>query len=234
MSLAWSRVVGQVIVVGGLQLVVSRRYRPGFRRGQARDILTLGIPLVGATLLGTLIAGVNIFFVGRMSGADGVGLFNLGTTISAWPVGLFLPVLLNVGLPLFAQIRHDAALVQDVFTRCVEFIVWVFWPVSVALAALAPPLVQTLYGTKWSAAAAVVQVLAFCQLGEILIRLCVDVAVAGGYTRRYLLAQTLWLVVQVPIVWWATRWGLTGVLVGEPRGVPSVSSSRCTSPSSGR
>jgi lipopolysaccharide exporter len=212
MALVWSRVVGQVIVVVCLQLVVSRRYLPGFRSRQARDILALGVPLVGATLVGTLIAGVNVFFIGRISGAGAVGWFNLGDTIAAWPIGLFLPVLLNVGLPLFAQIRHDPTVVQDVFTRCIELIVWVFWPVTVMLAALAPYLVETLYGTKWLPAAAILQVLAFCKFGDIFFRLCVDVTVAGGYTRRYLLVQAIWLVVQVPTVWWAAHWGVGGVV----------------------
>jgi lipopolysaccharide exporter len=213
MSLAWSRVVAQVVVVVCLQLVVAKRYLPGYRRSQARGILALGLPLVGATLLGTVIAGVNVFFIGRMSGAEGVGLFNLGDTMSAWPIGLFLPVLLNVGLPLFARIRHDPTVVQDVLTRCVELIVAIFWPVSVMLAALAPYLVDVLYGSKWMPAAALIQVLAFCKVGEIVFRLCTDVTVAGGHTRRYLRVQSAWLVVQVPTVWWAAgRWGVTGVV----------------------
>lgn len=211
MSLAWSRGVGQVIVVVGLQLVVSRRYLPGFSRAQARSILRLGLPLVGATLVGTLILAVDTFFIARIAGAHGVGLFTLADTVSAWPVGLFLPILLNVGLPLFAQIRHDPAVVQDVLTRCLEMAVWVFWPVSVLLAVLAPYLVEVVYGEKWLAAAAVVQALAFCKLGDIVIRLCVDVSVAGGRTRSYLRVQVVWLVVQVPTVWWAARYGVEGV-----------------------
>jgi PST family polysaccharide transporter len=212
MSLAWSRGVGQLIVVVGLQLVVSRRYLPGFSRRQARDILVLGLPLVAGTLVGTLIIGVNTFAIARMSGAADVGVFNLADTVSAWPLGLFLPILLNVGLPLFAQIRHDPSVVQEVFTRCVEMIVWVFWPVSVMLAVLAPHLVELLYGTKWLPAAAVIQALAFAKLGEILVRLCIDVTVAAGQTRQYLWVQMAWLLVQAPAVWWAAaRWGVAGV-----------------------
>ena len=211
MSLAWSRVVGQVIVVVGLQIVVSRRYLPGFNRGQARHILALGLPLVAGTLVGTVIIGVNTFAIARTSGAADVGLFNLGDTVSAWPLGLFLPILLNVGLPLFAQIRHNPSVVKDVFTRCVEMIVWMFWPVSVLLAVLAPYLVDLLYGEKWLPAAAVIQALAFAKLGEILVRLCVDVTVAAGQTRQYLWVQLAWLLVQVPAVWFAARWGVTGV-----------------------
>ena len=39
MSLAWSRAAAQIVVVVCLQLVVAKRYLPGFRRDQARDIL---------------------------------------------------------------------------------------------------------------------------------------------------------------------------------------------------
>lgn len=211
MSLAWSRVVGQLVVVVGLQLVVSRRYRPGLRRPQALEIIGLGLPLVGATLIGTMIIAVNVFFIARVVGAHGVGLFNLGETVAAWPIGLFLPVLLNVGLPLFAQIRDDSSLVRDVFTRCIELIAWFFLPVSVLLAVLAPALVAALYGSKWAGAAVVVQVLASCKLGEIICRLCVDVAVAAGHTQRYLLVQIAWLALQAPAVWGASRYGVTGV-----------------------
>jgi PST family polysaccharide transporter len=211
MSLAWSRVVSQVIVVVGLQLVVSRRFLPGFNRRQARDILGLGLPLVAGTLVGTMIIGVNTFAIARMSGAEGVGLFNLADAVSAWPLGLFLPILLNVGLPLFAQIRNNPSVVQDVFTRCVEMIVWVFWPISVMLAVLAPHLVEFLYGAKWLPAAAVIQALAFAKLGEILVRLCIDVTVAAGRTRQYLWVQLAWLLVLAPAVWVSARWGATGV-----------------------
>lgn len=213
MSLAWSRVVGQIIVVVALQLVVSKRYLPGFQRSQALDIIRIGMPLVGATLIGTLIAGVNVFFIGRIAGVGGVGVYSLGDTVAAWPVGLFLPVLLNVGLPLFAQIRGDPALVRDVFTRCVELIVWVFLPVAVLLSVLASPLIETLYGTKWADAAVIIQVLALCKFGEILCRLCVDVAVAGGYTHRYMLVQAAWLLIQAPAVWWASTHGVVAVVV---------------------
>lgn len=213
MSLAWSRVVGQIIVVAALQLVVSRRYRPGLRRDQVLDVVRIGLPLVGATLIGTVITGVNVFFIGRIAGVEGVGLFSLGETVASWPIGLFLPVLLNVGLPLFAQIRDDPALVRDVFTRCIELIVWVFLPVAALLSVMASPLVETLYGAKWVGAAVVIQVLALCKFGEILCRLCVDVAVAGGRTPRYMLVQATWLLVQAPAVWWASTYGVVAVLV---------------------
>ena len=110
--------------------------------------MRIGLPLVGATLVGTVVAGVNVFFIGRSAGAAGVGLFTLGENVAAWPLGLFLPVLLNVGLPLFAQIRDDPVLVRDVFSRCVELMMWAFLPVCVLLTVLAPSLVETLYGSQ--------------------------------------------------------------------------------------
>ena len=208
MALAWSRVGGQAFVVVALLIAAKKRYRPGWDTGAARRILALGLPLVGATLVGAMIAGVDVFVISRLLGPHEAGVYTLAATIAAWPLGLFLPVLVNVGLPLFARIRDDRELVGRLLASCLDLVSGVFWPVSAVLAGLAPYLVQVLYGDRWAAASAVLAVIAVAKAFEAVMSLLADVLIAGGFTRQYMRSQVLRLLLVLPALWLTVpRWG---------------------------
>lgn len=208
MALAWSRVGGQAFVVVALLLTAARRYHPGWDRSQAIAIVALGLPLVGANLIGNALAAVDVFVISRLLGPHEAGVFNLANLVAAWPLGLFLPVLVSVGLPLFSRIRDDPDLVGRLLASCMDLVSAVFWPVSAVLAALAPQLVEVLYGTKWAAAASILSVLALAKAFEVVMALLADVLIAGGHAQQYMGSQLLRLLVVLPAAWWAVpRWG---------------------------
>ncbi|WP_282580261.1 lipopolysaccharide biosynthesis protein [Nocardioides sp. InS609-2] len=208
MALAWSRVGGQAFVVIALLVAAKKRYRPGWDRDAAREIMRLGIPLVGASLIGSMLMGVDVFVISRLLGPHEAGVYTLAATIAAWPLGLFLPVLVNVGLPLFAKIRDDRELVGRLLASCLDMIAGVFWPVSAILAGLAPYLVRVLYGDKWSAAAAILSVIAITKAFEAVMSLVADVLIAGGYAKEYMRSQLARLLLVLPAMWLTVpRWG---------------------------
>lgn len=212
MALAWSRVGGQAFVVLALLLSARRRYRPGWDRSTASAILGVGVPLAGATLLTSTLGAADVFVISRLLNPHEAGVFTLASTIGAWPLGLFLPVLVSVGLPLFSRIRDDPETVGRLLASCMEFIAGVFWPVSALLAVLAPYLVEVLYGAKWAAAASILSVIALAKALEVVMALLSDVLVAGGFTKQYMRSQLVRLAIVLPAAWWAVpRWGSVSV-----------------------
>jgi PST family polysaccharide transporter len=208
MALAWSRVGGQAFVVLALLLTAKKRYRPSWDRSVATSILRLGVPLVAATLITSTLGAVDVFVISRLLGPYQAGIYNLAATVAAWPLGLFLPVLVNVGLPLFAKVRDEPELVGRLLASCLDLIAGVFWPVSAILAALAPYLVEVLYGPKWHAAGAILQVIAIAKAFEVVMALLADVLIAGGLAKTYMRSQLIRILIVLPAAWLTVpRWG---------------------------
>src|SRR4051794_24693959 len=70
LALAWSRVAGQGVSTLVLFRLSPSRFLPGFDRRIARDVVSFGLPLVGAAFLGFLIGNVDYIVVGRVLGAE--------------------------------------------------------------------------------------------------------------------------------------------------------------------
>lgn len=210
-ALAWSRVAGQVVSVVLLLVLVRERYRPGFTADAARHFLRLGMPIVGASLVGFVIASADVFAIGRLLGSVPLGSYQLATNVSAWPLAIFLPMLTGIGLPLFSRFRGDADALTRVFADVLSAVTAVFWPITALIVALASPLVLLVYGEKWAAVAPILSILALYGAARVPLALWSDVLVAGGCTRRLFLLQVGWLLVLVPVMWVGVAgWGASG------------------------
>ena len=62
------------------------RFWPGWKKAEARRLLAFGLPLAGANLLAFLVLNVDYIVVGRVLGAEALGLYMLAFNISGWPM----------------------------------------------------------------------------------------------------------------------------------------------------
>lgn len=206
-ALVWSRVAGQVVTVAVLLLVSPRRYRPGFQPAVAAQLVRFGLPMVGANLLGFAIGAVDVAVIGRQLGPVPLGSYSLANNVAAWPLQMFLPVLLSVGLPLVSRFTTDTTSLRRIVSALTAITACAILPVSALLVALAPELVQALYGSKWAAAGPVLAILGIYGAVRVMLALLADVLVACNAPRALLFVQLVWLVVLIPSVALGTRLG---------------------------
>ncbi len=194
MALAWSWVAGQLLTSLILLTYKPGRCRPGWDRAEAGRLLRFGLPLAGANILAFAVLNVDYVVVGRVLGAEALGLYVLAFNISGWPMNVFGAVVRSVSLPGFAHLQRDGAAMPDQYAKALGTVATLTLPVCTILGALAVPLVNAVYGSKWSAAAAAL--IGLCVLGaaRILIELTADFLVTLGRTRGVFLAQIPWLV----------------------------------------
>jgi O-antigen/teichoic acid export membrane protein len=84
-------------------------------------------------------------------------------------------------------------------------------PVCALLAALAAPLIDTVYGQRWHAAWKALVVLAIFGAARTVLTLFSDLAIALGLTRRLLAIQLVWLAALTPtMIFCVHRWGIFG------------------------
>ncbi|WP_158881480.1 lipopolysaccharide biosynthesis protein [Amycolatopsis anabasis] len=213
---AWSLAIGQLL--GNVAMAVAlfaltRRWpRPGFDPRQARELLAFGLPLAGSSLLVVAMLNIDYVVTGRLLGPVALGFYLQAFNLASWPVNVFSVVVRRVSLAAFARVQENPDERESVLARMATLLAVPTLPVCALLGLLALPVVTTLYGTKWSESAAVLQFLVILGLVRVAAELGYDFLVALGKPRATLWLQGGWLValaVALPVG--ASLGGIQGV-----------------------
>jgi lipopolysaccharide exporter len=197
-AFAWSRVVGQFVL--GCVLIASapRHYRPGLSRSALSVVLRFGIPLAGANFVNYTLLNVDYAFVGHLLGAALLGVYMLAFTLASAPYSVLGAVINNVSMPAFSRVKHDQALLKNAISAALHTVSLIVMPMCGLTAALARPLVVTLYGARWEAAANVLVILSIYGSVFMVCLLFANVLTSFGQTKLLLFLQLIWIGTLVP------------------------------------
>lgn len=210
-ALAWSRVGGQLVSTAGYWIVTPERFRPGFRRVEAVQVLRLGLPLALANLVVFVTLNLDYIIVGRELGSAELGVYLLAFSLASLPSSLVTAVIRTVAVPTFGRL-HKAGVLAGAAPRMLGISAHLAMPVSALLVGLAAPLVHVLYGETWRAAAGAMIGLGIFGAGRIVSEMLADLCVGAGRTLGLFWVQTLWLLCLLPaLVAGASIAGVAGV-----------------------
>ncbi len=212
LAFAWSRVIGQLVVGTMMWVSAPKHYWPGFDRHVVRMLLAFGLPLAAANLLGQILLNVDYIFVGRLLTIADVGLYNLAFNISVWSTAVIGSMLNGVVLPAFSRVRRVGGDLQSALGRAVRTVALIASPIAALTFCLASPLIVTIYGAKWAAAAPVLGVLSVYGFFSVVCLLLANVIASTGRTMVLLIVQVVALACLIPVMWVGTTLGgLVGV-----------------------
>lgn len=212
MAFAWSRVVGQLVMGTLMLLSVSRKYRPGLNTRILGSLVRFGLPLALANLLSQVLLNIDYVFIGRILTIEEVGLYNLAFNISLWSTAVIGSILNGLVLPAFSRVRAEGGDMTGALSGAVRTVALVAAPLSALALALASPLIVTIYGDQWAAAAPVLMVLSVYGFFSVICLLLANVIVSSGRTGILFTVQAVALAALVPVMWTGvTIGGLTGV-----------------------
>lgn len=156
---AWSLVIGQLagtaLAVVALWIVFRWRPRLQFDRAAARQLLSYGSNIVSNNALSTFINRGDYLIIGRVLGAAALGVYTLAFRIPELLVKQFCTVLGQVMFPTFSKMQNDPERMRQGFLTTMRYLTLITIPVALGLAAVARPLVLTLFTEKWIEAAPV-------------------------------------------------------------------------------
>lgn len=199
-SLAWSRIATNLTAAVVMFLFTKERYRPGFDRARAKEVLGFGLPLAGASLLVFGVLNVDSIIVGSVLGTLPLGYYLLATNLANWPVGAFSQPVRSVSLAAFSKVRDDPDLFQRTFARALGLLALFTVPACVLLASLADPLVRTVYGERWAPTAAALAALVLLGAMRVALELGYDYLASAGRSRAILVIHVVWLAALVPLL----------------------------------
>jgi O-antigen/teichoic acid export membrane protein len=160
-SLVVATLVAGAVNSGSLFVLGMRRWpvRFAFRPKEVRSHLRFGAYQLGNANIGYLTSNIDNFLIGRLLGAEALGLYSVALRLTQLPRRYINPVISKVAFPVFAQRQNDHPRLAQTLLSLQRSLSYVNLPLIVGLMLTAPLVVPVLYGDKWTNAAPLVQVL---------------------------------------------------------------------------
>ena len=161
----WALVIGLLItgVLGTILSYVFHSYRPRlvFEKRALHHVLSAGkLTLLIAIALYVLNMADNVM-VGRLLGSNALGNYSLAFNIASAPISVLVFSLSNVLFPAYAEITSQRPKALDVaFTKVFSIALVIIVTIAMPLFLLAGEVVQLLFGSRWTTAGTVLQILA--------------------------------------------------------------------------
>ena len=198
MAFAWSRVIAQFIMGCAMVAFVPKIYLPGLARKPLSLLFKFGLPLAAANIIYYILINVDYAFVGHLMGAVALGVYVLAFTIASAPGLLLGNVINSIAMPAFSRVKQDPDLLQNAMARALRAVSLILMPMCSLMMALALPLVLTLYGARWAAAAEVLSILSLYGAISTICVLFANMLTSLGKARLTLIVQLLWLGTLIP------------------------------------
>lgn len=150
----WALVIQQVgaSFFRFLWLWIIAKWKPSFcfSRQSFFYLYNFGWKLLGTNLLGTFFNEIYGFVIGRFLGASELGFYAKSKQLSEHPRTLINNVVNRVVLPIMVETQGDKFHVRHIYSRLVQAICFITFPVFGFLIVIAEPLIVELWTNKWS------------------------------------------------------------------------------------
>ncbi len=216
----YSFVVGLLVQSVVVAVVVLRSARMPFRLGfapaVAKRLLVFGIPLAAGLGIESIVVFSDSVIVGHVLGTVVLGFYLLAFNVSSWVPGIIGSAVRYVSIPAFSRLAEGET---EAFSlgvrRALPLLVAFVVPVVAVLVTLSPALVDVLYGSHWSPAAAALRFLAFVMLARMFTALVFDIQTGLGNTWVPIGLNLTWLVALLPALWIGAHvGGIQGAAMG--------------------
>jgi O-antigen/teichoic acid export membrane protein len=215
----WAMVAGAYasIVVQAVAAWIASGFRPQRRlvsRGMWRELTSYTRPLVAGEILRRATSQIDVFILGRFSGAATLGQYRNGYMLIQQPAGLFGQVVAYVILPAFARISAVPGRLTAAARRAFWLTSTVIFPISVASIPLGVPVAVALLGERWRTAGHAIAGLSGLVLGGTLLSLSGELMKAVAALRLQFIVHVVWIAaVAVSVTVAGLLWGLLGVSI---------------------
>lgn len=196
-----------------LYLAWAARWVPSVRvTTQAlKDLFTYGVNISIRSTIAYVSSNIDNFIVGKTLGMAALGFYEKSYNLMRLPVAELSGRLSGVLFPALARLQDDDGRFRAAFRKTLLGTSLVSFPVFMTLTVLAQPLVSVLFGPQWGPAVVPFQILCLSGPFRMSAQLVTNAIDACGKLGQDVRRRAFMLVVLVPAVVVASRWGIVGV-----------------------
>lgn len=132
-----------------------------FKFGDTIPFLKVGGFQAGSKILDFVSTEADIFIIGKMLGAEALGVYSLSKQVVLKVFSLINPIIVNVLSPLFASIQNEKARLKSNFLKVVRYLAYINFPIYLLIIVGSKEILHYLYGSDYTTGTVVLTLLGF-------------------------------------------------------------------------
>lgn len=192
---AWA-IVWQTIALSAVKSIVlwaTTSWRPlwSFSWVALKSFFSVGMGVMGASLLNTVFLNIYSFFIGNRAGMASLGLYTQADKWSKMGIMSIGQSLVQAFLPPLSQLQDDRAEFARATAKMTRCAAYLTFPALGVLAVMAAPIFHLFFGTKWDASIVLFQILLLRGVFTVLSMVFNNYILALGKSRMLIISETL-------------------------------------------
>jgi len=194
-------------------LFFNTGWRPhwNFDRRSLAYLWNFGSKLLTATFIGQIFNQIYSFIIGKVLGQRELGLFTRSDQFSMQPNGIITNIINKALVPSLALCQGDVIKMQKNYSKCVEIISLVVFPLMIGLALLSKQIFNLLLGSKWDAAIPIFSILCIAHAFDVFSTLSLQLIQVMGRTDYTLKIEIIKKSIVAIFIFIAINYGLMGL-----------------------
>ena len=165
-----------------------------------RYLWTFGNKVIVIGFLDTLFNNIYSFFIGKMYKAKDLGNYSRAQQFVDLPINNVNSIICRVTLPLLSEIQDDNSRLNHIYSRLIEMVSLLVFPLMFGLAALATPLIYTLLGKEWAGCVIMFQILCIARIWTPINAININLLQVKGCTDLFLRLEVVKKIIHVIIL----------------------------------
>ena len=221
----WALMLGSLLggalrVAGFAALTARDRVWPSWRPGLVRPLLHYGVFRTLEHLAWIAFTSADIIIIGRWLGPADLGLYTVALNFAGMPLSKVAPIINQVAFPAFALMQADPAEGRYYVMKAMRLMAALAVPVFFGISAVAPEVVDLVFGPHWAGAEGMLAVLALAMSFRAVLLVMPNYLQGIGDARAGFLCTLTGAVLFPPAFIIGCAWGIMGVcwawLLGYP------------------
>lgn len=167
-SLVFQRILRNVFVTIIYTIVNPWKPKLRYSKSSFKKIFSFGIYTTGTTVFNYLTQNIDYLLIGKMLGAQPLGVYTLAYNFTYVVRGQIMNVVNKVFYPTYSKIQDDLLTIKRYYFKVIKYNCIIIYPLMVGLLLLAEPFVLIGLGDKWREAIIPLQFMAGAGLVHLL------------------------------------------------------------------
>ena len=159
----WSLVIQAMCqhVIAMTLFFLYNRWIPSFAfdKQKSKALFSIGSKFMIANFLQIGFRDIYNVIIGKQYSASSLGFYMQGMKLQKLPSNAVNTMIKNVSFPAFAEVKNDKANYKRAFGKTMRLLTYINFTILIGLAAIADPLIPTVFSEKWRATIPFFQIL---------------------------------------------------------------------------